>query len=74
MNKETILFYKRMLPMTILLFLIGTFLYGGISTYSIIINGFKGTTEEICIYGWGYLMMILSWYISFKTIIAFTTT
>lgn len=68
MEQNRIEFFKSYTPVTILLFIVGTFIYGGMSTWAIIKNGFHFTLGEFCLYGWGYLMMLISWICTYFTI------
>ena len=53
MNRTAARFYVNQIPLTALMFAVGTFLYGGMSIYGIVTRGFHWTGAEFGIYGWG---------------------
>jgi hypothetical protein len=73
MTKEKQDFYIEVFPMTIVLFFVGTFIYGGMSVYALINRGFHNTPIEYILYGWALLAVSGSWFFTGRTIQALLT-
>lgn len=69
MTKEIAAFFKKMLPLTVLLVFVGTFIYGAPIIYLLIRDGFKWSIWGL--YLWGLGFMLISWRYGYLTYKAF---